>query len=106
YEDVFDRWPSLRGLPSAAIPIGVEPSDFDMAGAGAHTGRHFNPDDGCIHLCSVGTIVPMGLPVVGTVLAALAVLRSRGPELAARLRLHFFGTSNERSTAPADRVLP
>jgi glycosyltransferase involved in cell wall biosynthesis len=106
YEDVFERWPMLRDRPSAAIPIGVEPSDFERVAAGARTTRPFDNADGLVHVCSVGTILPMGMDVVGAVLNALADLRRRRPHVAGRLRLHFFGTSNERSAAPADRVRP
>lgn len=104
-EDVFDRWPSLRGRPSAAIPIGVEPSDFEAVRAGQWT-RHFDPTDGLVHVCSVGTILPMGADVVRAVVKALADLRRRCPQIAGRLRVHFFGTSNERGATAADRVRP
>lgn len=106
YQDVFDRWPALRDRPSAAIPIGVEPSDFEAVAAGQRTTRHFDPADGLVHLCSVGTILPMGVEVLNAVLNAVADLRRRCPQAAGRLRLHFFGTSNERAGTPADRVRP
>src|SRR5258706_2882903 len=48
----------------------------------------------------------MGLDVVRVVLNALADLRHRCPQIAGRLRLHFFGTSNERSATQAERVRP
>jgi len=44
--------------------------------------------------------------VVRVLLTALADLRHRCPQIAGRLRLHFFGTSNERSATQADRVRP
>jgi hypothetical protein len=106
YEDVFDRWPSLRGRPSAAIPIGVEPSDFEAVTAGQDRKAYFDPTDGLVHICSVGTMLPMSTDVVRAVLNALADLRRRCPQVAGRLRLHFFGTSNERSAAATDRVCP
>ena len=106
YEDVFDRWPSLRDRPSFAIPIGVEPGDFDAVRAEQGRKLYFDPTDGLVHVCSVGTILPMGLDVVRMVLNALADLRHRCPQIAGRLRLHFFGTSNERSATQAERVRP
>jgi hypothetical protein len=106
YEDIFERRPELRTKPCAAIPIGAEPEDFRCAGEQALPNRHFDCADGLVHLCAVGTILPMGVEVVRALLAALADLRQRRAELAGRARLHFFGTSNQRSAAAEARVLP
>jgi hypothetical protein len=65
---------------------------------------HFNPGDGLVHLCYVGTLLPTGVATLRLLLQALVRARAddRG---AARLRLHFFGTSNQ-SSSDRDRVLP
>jgi len=106
YDDIFERRPQLRTKPCAAIPIGAELDDFRCAAERALSNPHFNRADGLVHLCAVGTILPMGVEVVRALLAALADLRRRRAELAGRARLHFFGTSNQRSATAAARVLP
>jgi hypothetical protein len=108
YEDVLDRHPGLRGKRCAAMPIGGDVNDFASVAAGANGAPNafFDRRDGSIHLCAVGTILPMGMDTLRTLLASVADLRRRRPELANRLRLHFFGTSNTRSGGPAPRVEP
>jgi glycosyltransferase involved in cell wall biosynthesis len=106
YTDVFARWPSLAGRPCAAIPIGVEPHDFEQASVRRSGPPLFDGQDGLVHVCAVGTVLPTGVAVLRTLLGALAGLRRQCPRAVARLRLHFVGTSNERSAAAAVRVLP
>jgi len=67
---------------------------------------YFDSDDGCCHLCYVGTLLPLGFETLRAVLRAVHMLREQDPQSYARLRLHFFGTSNERSEHAAQRVLP
>jgi hypothetical protein len=62
-------------------------------------------DDGLVHVSYVGTLLPTGLDTLRAVLSAVAALRASSPA-AARLRLHFFGTSNQRSSDAPARVLP
>ena len=62
------------------------------------------PDDGLVHLSYVGTLLPTGFDTLRAVLRAVAALRAGNPA-ADRLRLHFFGTSNQR-TDSRPRVLP
>ena len=59
-----------------------------------------------MHVCYVGTVLPLGMDTLRAVLSAVAVVRARRPDLYARLRLHFFGTSNQRDPAAPPRVLP
>ena len=60
--------------------------------------------DGFVHLCYVGTLLPTGVGTLRLLLRGLARARRDDPA-AARLRLHFFGTSNQ-SDSNAYRVLP
>ena len=60
----------------------------------------FDPADGLVHLCYVGTLLPTGVDTLRLLLRALERARREDPA-AARLRLHFFGTSNQ---SVADRV--
>jgi hypothetical protein len=57
-----------------------------------------------VHLVYVGTLLPNGVETLRLLLAGLAQAR-RDDELARRLRLHFFGTSNQ-SNADRCRALP
>lgn len=106
YEDIFERRPGLSPKPCAVIPIGAELDDFRRAAALPLSNRYFNRADSLVHVCAVGTILPMGIEVARALFAALADLRRRRAALAERVRLHFFGTSNERSATAAARVLP
>jgi hypothetical protein len=106
YEDILARRPELRTKACAAIPIGGDEADFAIVAGNGRSNGFFNRRDGLVHVCSVGTILPMGMDTVRAVLAAAADLRRRRPDLGSRLRLHFFGTSNERSNTPSGRVEP
>jgi hypothetical protein len=55
----------------------------------------------------VGTFLPRATPLVQRLFAALADLRARWPDLAARVRLNFVGTSNQPDGAGgSSRVHP
>jgi hypothetical protein len=104
YEAVHARHPELRHRPAAAIPIGFEPSEFASPRAAARD--RLGGKDGAIHLCYVGTILPLAVETVRALLAALALLRQQEPHLGERIRLHFFGTSNVFDADAPPRVLP
>lgn len=97
---VVARNPALADRPFLELPIGFDPADL------AHVDARPAPGDGLVHVCYVGTLLPLGVETLRAVLAAVARLRAVNPALGARLRLHFYGTSNERTHAPAPRVLP
>ena len=63
------------------------------------------PDDGLVHLSYVGTLLPTGFDTLRAVLAR-GRGAARGSPAADRLRLHFFGTSNQRTSDAPPRVLP
>jgi glycosyltransferase involved in cell wall biosynthesis len=101
YEQALERTPAARPRRCAELPIGWDPRDLDLASSGPATFA----DDGLVHLSYVGTVLPTGLDTLRTVLSAVATLRASDPA-AARLRLHFFGTSNQRTAEAPARVLP
>jgi len=105
-EDVYTRVPAARRKPHAEIPIGGDERDFVAVRRSAGGQHRFNPADGLVHLCAVGTLLPLGVDIARAVFVALARLRARNPQAANRLRLHFFGTSNERHANAAPRALP
>jgi hypothetical protein len=107
YEAVRRRHPDLARTPCEAIPLGGEPRDF--TGGLGHTGRArslFDPADGRVHVVAVGTLLPLGFETLRAVLGAAALLRDRRPDLYARLRLHFVGTSNQTNAEARPRVTP
>jgi hypothetical protein len=103
FDEVCARNPWARELPFLEMPIGTDPAD--MTAAARRSVRYFDRDDGCIHVCYVGTLLPLGEPALRVTLNAVARLRRLHPEVGERLRLHFFGTSNQSSGGMA-RALP
>ncbi len=106
YEDVLARIPRARPPVCAEIPLGGAASDFEAADRAARENRFFDPRDGGFHLCYVGTVLPLGFETLRAVLRAAAVVVRRRPELAERLHLRFFGTSNRMDAGAPERVVP
>lgn len=105
YAGTLERYPELPTPICAELPLGGEPRDFEGLDLSRHA-RYFDADDGAFHLCFVGTIAPLGTEVVRGLMRALALVRATRPELAVRLRAHFFGTSNRTAADAPPRVLP
>src|SRR5262245_32133054 len=104
YEPILARHPGISPVVDA-IPIGAEPRDF----ANSHTSSAtlpFDLSDGRIHVCYTGTILPLGIETLNAFLQGVRRLRDRRPDLYARLRLHFVGTSNQTVHTDELRVLP
>lgn len=106
YEGVLARNRDARPRICAAIPLGYEEADLRALEASPRPNGHFDPGDGLVHLCYVGTVLPTGFPVLRAVLTALRALRQRFPALYVRLRVHFLGTSNQRDDGAPLRVMP
>ncbi|MFQ5668638.1 MAG: glycosyltransferase, partial [Candidatus Binatia bacterium] len=106
YEAVLARNPSLQRISCRALPLGAEPADFDHLRAFPRDNSYFDPSDGKVHVCYVGTLLPLGFETLRAVLRAAALLRDREPESYRRIWLHFFGTSNQTAPDAPQRVLP
>jgi hypothetical protein len=106
YQDVLDRVPDARPRACAAIPLGFDENDLAVLTRAPRPNSCFDEHDGLVHVCYVGTVLPKGVEVLEAVLRGLAALRERSPSQYARIRLHFIGTSNQRTTAVEPRVLP
>jgi glycosyltransferase involved in cell wall biosynthesis len=100
------RYPALDTMECAVIPVGGEPADFDRLRREPRPNPYFDAADGAIHLCYVGTLLPLGFEVLRALLCAVRELRQRCPERYEGLHLHFFGTSNQTRPDAAARVLP
>ena len=103
-DGIVERIPAAGRLPHGVIPLGFEPDDFASLRARPPMASHFDPADGLMHLCYVGTLLPTGFDTLRLLLRALDRARRDDPA-AARVRFHFFGTSNQ-SHSDAYRVLP
>ena len=79
-----------RGLlqpetPTAALPIGSDPQDHEVA---RRVGKNYiEKEPGCLHIAYLGTVPEKKLPVV------MAIFRQIGRSRATKLRFHFIGTS-------------
>ena len=101
YEQALARTPAARPRATAELPIGWDSRDLQFIGA---TPRRF-ADDGCVHLSYVGTLLPAGFDTLRALFTAVANERGRNRDVA-NIRLHFFGTSNQRSADAPPRVMP
>jgi hypothetical protein len=103
-DGIVERIPEVGRLPQEVIPLGFEAADFEAVGARRPAAVGFDASDGLVHLCYVGTLLPTGLETLRLLLGGLARARRDDPA-ARRLRLHFYGTSNQ-SASSEYRVLP
>lgn len=94
-DEMADRYRWLDRAMMTAIPIGGDPDDFAALRAAASAGDDVSLEEGTVNLCYVGTFLPRAGSVVRALFKAVSKLRSESPDLAARLRLVFVGTSNQ-----------
>lgn len=94
------RYPWLDASRMAGLPIGGDPEDFEALRARPPASPQVVLDPRHLNFAYVGTFLPRAGEPMRAVFRALAALRAAEPELAARMRLHFVGTSNQ----PADRA--
>ncbi|MGE0040482.1 MAG: hypothetical protein AB7O67_03185 [Vicinamibacterales bacterium] len=105
-DELAARVPRVADRPREVLPIGWDPSDWQRLDARGLANGFFDPADGRLHLCWVGTLLPGGLDTMRGFLRALRQVVDRQPSLAERVRVWCVGTSNEaRADAPA-RVRP
>ena len=110
YEQALARTPRATPRVTAELPIGWDQRDLEFIPRNTNLLNLLyvsNPSNlaNLVHVSYVGTLLPTGVDTVRALFAALAAERSRHRDIA-RLRLHFFGTSNQRSADAAPRVLP
>jgi hypothetical protein len=105
-DQMAERYPWLDRSRMAAIPIGGDPDDFNALRADPPADPQVRLEPGRINLSYVGTFLPRAGPLVRALLAAIRSLKRSHPELAARLRLHFVGTSNQPNVRDLYRIRP
>lgn len=106
YEMIAERIPELKRIPCVAIPYGGDAADFAHLRKSHRANPWFDPSDGNFHISYVGTLLPLGFETLRAVFAGLRLLRDSAPAAYGRIRLHFFGTSNQTLGNPEARVLP
>lgn len=104
-EELAARHSWLDASRMAALPIGGDPGDLDLLRAMPGI-RQNRLDPAMINLSYVGTALPRSRGLFRALLKGLAEVRGRQPALAARLRLHFIGTSNQADGSDRFSILP
>ncbi len=99
------RYPWFDPKPATYIPFGAPEADFALARAHAEWTPAFTREPGAVHLVSVGAVGPIMRTALEFLFAGLRNLRVTAPADAARLRLHFIGTSYAGTRAEPS-VLP
>ena len=92
-DGVRARYPWLPADRFTGIPYGFEASDVEALRATPRPNPFWDAADGNLHLVYVGAMLPNGFETLRALFAGVAALRESAPELFARLRLHFFGTT-------------
>ena len=105
-EELAARYPVLAGRPRATLPIGMNAADLDWARAHPRPAPWLPPQDGRLHLCYAGTLLPLGVDTVRALFTAIAAIRAADPARVSRLHLHFIGTSNQARADAEGRVSP
>src|ERR1039458_4344322 len=105
YEQILKRNPDRSHVPCAAIPLGGEPRDFETLRVHPRKNPWFDTGDGLFHLCYVGTLLPLGFETLRAVFRAAACLRDNDPLAYSKLRMYFFGTSNQTAASALQRVI-
>jgi hypothetical protein len=103
--DVRRRHAALGATPWLELPVGGEPGDFARLGPRPRPPAPLDAGGGLVHVCHVGTLLPLGLETLRAVFEAVRRLRERRPDLHARLRLGFFGTSNQTGAGAPRRAV-
>jgi hypothetical protein len=103
-DSVVHRYRWLNPTDTTEIPLGGEPADFEYLRRNPRPNRIFTPGDGLVHLCYVGACIPGMHPTVRALFDAVRQGLQATPEMFARLRLHFVGSTY--SPRPVEQVMP
>jgi hypothetical protein len=99
--EVISRVPSAASLPQLDVPIGWDAGDWSRVRDDGRPNGLFDRNDGRVHVCAVGTVLPTATDGLRALLGAVSCL-VRDAAMRDRLRVWFVGTSNQRrADAPA-----
>ncbi len=101
------RYAWMARRAAVCIPFGGSRADLALARSQpAKPGEGFVRRPGTVHLVYTGAAGPIFADSVNLLLEGLRRFRERAPELASRIRLHFFGTHYLPQGAANPEVLP
>jgi len=103
---LLGRYPWLNKQRMAAIPIGSDPQEFEAIKSVKNDRWNAMFVPSFIHVTYAGTVWPLVNPTLQVFLKAVAALRRASPQIYARLRLHFVGTTANPNDQTGYRVLP
>lgn len=89
----------------ACMPMGIAPEDYALVRQLDRAPFLFRPGDGGFHMIYAGALLPAGIAVLDRFLAGLVELKTRSPDLAARLKVHFVGTGRSPDDPNGHQVL-
>jgi hypothetical protein len=96
------RYAWFQAKPTAVIPFGASEADFDFVRRHPEIPDAVAREAGTLKIVCVGAIGSIMRPAIETLFAGLARWRARVSAPAARIKLHFVGTSY----APAGHAVP
>ena len=103
--DLAERYPWLDRARMSAVPIGGDPEDAAALRAATPHRDEGSEASRTLDFSYVGTALPRAAPLLTILFEGLAMLRETAPDLAARIRLRFVGTSNQPGESSDYRVL-
>lgn len=104
--DLRARYPRLAGVPAATIRFGASAEDLGAARRWPAPDPGFTRAAGEVHLVYTGASGPVTPHALTVLFDAVRRFREAHPERAARLRLHFLGTSYVAPGEGRPSVLP
>lgn len=104
-DDVRQRYPAFAS-PTTVIPFGASRADLDAARSGPASPHAFLRRPGELHVVYTGASGPVTPHALTVLFDGLREHRKNAPDRAARLRLHFFGTSYVAPGQGNESVVP
>jgi hypothetical protein len=101
---IVDRYHWLKEENCFQIPLGIDPSDFELIRSNPRLNPIFKRGDGFLHVSYVGACMPAMYSVIKTILCAVREGTRKNPSLFERFRLHFVGSNYRHSDN--DQILP
>jgi hypothetical protein len=105
-DEMARRYPWFDAKKMAALPIGGDPDDYEALRKSPRSGTAHTLAPGYLHFSYVGTFLPRSDVTARAMFAALAQLRQTDPQLAAKLRFNFVGSSNQPNDTKTFRFRP
>lgn len=105
-EDLMKRYPDFPKDRYTAMPYGSDPDDFSALEKLGVSPPDFKPNDGLFHICFTGALQPRGFEILRMLFRTVKGFSTAQPALFEKIRLRFYGTSNQTAGFGQYRVLP